>query len=161
MSTATTAADLISPWAWTGFSGMPVTGTAAANHLDLTLKILERDGWVRNYSDNTDPLADITERSTFRQMLYGLVTAIREFTTRGPHTLGGAMSQATTEGSNSDAQHSAGHCLTAILRSRYDLDLHNIACFNSWAERQEQTYDDVRDLITEAAGLARTHGPAA
>ncbi|WP_044377401.1 DUF6197 family protein [Streptomyces noursei] len=166
MNTTTSPADLISSYAWAGFSGQPVTGEAAADHLTLALKILDRDGWVsRDTTPSTEPTAldDITSKSTFREMLYGLVSAVRELVSSDGDgiTLDYAMLRASSEGSDSDARCAAEHCLQAILRARFGRSVTDWVSYSAWADRQGRTFDDVRELLIEAADLARTHGPTA
>nr|WSX25572.1 hypothetical protein OG690_38460 [Streptomyces tubercidicus] len=148
---------------WLGRSGQPVTGAAAAAHLDLTLKILDRGGWVRVYTDEGDGgLRGLTKASSFRDMLHGLVVAVRDLVTDGgPRTLGSAMYRADEEGSDMDASYAAMKCMEAAIRARYDLEPTASVCVFAWANRQGRTFDEVRELLTEAADLARTHGPAA
>ncbi|MEW1678134.1 hypothetical protein AB0O47_33585 [Streptomyces noursei] len=166
MNTTNSPADLISSYAWAGFSGQPVTGEAAADHLAIALKILEREGWVgrdTTPSAESTALDDITSRSTFREMLFGLVSAVRDLLSSesGGMSLDEAMLRASAEGSDSDARCAAEHCLQAILRARFGRSVTDWVSYNAWADRQRRTFDEVRELLIEAADLARTHGPTA
>jgi hypothetical protein len=153
--------EIIPAQTWYG-GGQLVTGADVVRHLDLTLTILERDGWVRTDSSGESGLKGLTKSSSIRDMLYGLVTAVRDFgSDRGPHTLLIATYRASDEGSDADTRFAAERCLQAAIRGRYGLKPHVTICINAWATRQGRTFDEVRELLAAARELAIVYGPTA
>lgn len=147
---------------WTGSNGDTITGTAAAHHLTTTLNILETRGWTRTLTD-TEPtsLDGLTKTSPIRDMLHGLIEALRDALApgRGPITLTYALTVAMQQDAGDpDTHRAAERCLDAALQARTG---HATADYWSWSQRIGRTWAEVRELLAEAADLARTHGPAA
>lgn len=72
------------------------------------------------------------------------------------HSLWRAMLQLADSSFDADTQTVAENCLRLIVRARTGALM---VFLMQWEERQGRTLDDVRDVVTAAAKLARKHGP--
>lgn len=147
---------------WRGPSGENVNGEAAARHLEATAALLERDGWTRVY-DTTGPTAEEPapgDSSTLRERFAWIFRVVRsEYDSNPARTLGVALLAVSNSASgDADTESAAEAVLRAVLRARTGA---RYVQLSAWASRLNRTWPQVRDLLTEAAAVAREFGPAA
>lgn len=150
---------------WSGMSGEPVTGAEVAHHLEATINILKRDGWVRRYSDDTevDLSGDINTMSitTMIRKLFALAREEFGYSSDTRWTLSGAMNRAVNEDEgDDDTLYASARVLGVILRvsrgettNKYDL-IHD-----TWSAKIGRTEDEVMALLAAGAEFARQYGP--
>lgn len=146
---------------WTGHSGEQATGEDTARHLDAVRELLERDGWVRHHgNDDPDVEFDDSDSASVKNMLRQIIRAIREFVgVDKRRTLWVAlMHVAASDDGDDDTQLMAERSLDVILRARTGA---RFASHSAWASKLGRTWEEVSDLLADAARFARTHGPAA
>ncbi|WP_069874506.1 DUF6197 family protein [Streptomyces malaysiensis] len=162
ISTHATAAQYAAehPAFWTGLSGEQVSGEQAARHIDATLALLERDGWVRTYGNDNQDVEMPAEDASVKEMLRGLFRVIRDFMgTDKRRTLLTAIDDvAYSDDGDSDTETVAKQVLNVILRARSGA---STAYYGAWASKLGRTWEEVSDLLVEAATFARTYGPTA
>lgn len=161
MTTATDPLDVAAKYDtfWTGPSGETVTGEAAARHLDATRELLERDGWVRSYDHSDQDVEMPAEDASVKDMIRQLFRVIRDAVASDKRrTLGVAVFHVTSSDGDDDTQQAAIRILDVILRARTGADF---ASHGAWASKLGRTWEEVADLLTEAATFARAHGPDA
>jgi hypothetical protein len=146
---------------WVGRSGEQVTGEAAARHLEATAALLEKDGWVRHYTDDESDI-DLPddESMSVKDMVRQLYRVVRELVGPGDprRTLFTALRDAAESAeSDSDTIAVASQCLDRIVRARTGTDW---AYCSSWAERTGRTWTEVAEVLATGAAFARTYGPA-
>lgn len=146
------------PEFWTGWSGEQAPGELVAEHLETTLALLEKRGWVPvRRSDGTaaglpDPDDDTL---SLKAMVRGLLRAVRDsLTDAGPVTFADAWFR--VDGSDNDARTVADRLLDEMVRAHTG---HRSAFADSWISKNGRTFDEVRDLLSTAAAFARAHGP--
>ena len=165
MTTATSVHDTAAELAaknntfWTGPSGETVTGEATAHHLDTTRKLLERDGWVRNYGNDDQDVEMPDENASVKDMIRHLFRVIRDAvgTDKRCTLSSGIYAVTRSDDGDDDTEQTATRVLDVILRARSGA---NSAFYASWASKLGRTWEEVSDLLTEAAEFARTYGPA-
>lgn len=144
---------------WFDGSGVPVTGEETARHLEATLALLEEQGWRRDWGidDGPEDPGEIDESASVPAMLRHLIrmltSVIRYEYFSGPEGL--LLSQAADR-VGSDVSRVSEACMELVLRARTGAPS---ASYRSWAGRADRTFDEVRDLLVEAAGFARRFGP--
>ncbi|MGW7617390.1 DUF6197 family protein [Streptomyces antimycoticus] len=166
MATAISTLDAAAEYAaeqqafWTGRSGEQVTGEETARHLDATLALLERDGWVRNYGNDDQDVEMPAEDASVKTMLRQLFHVIRDaIGTDKRHTLSVAVYQvAGSDNGDDDTWVAAERVLDVIMRARTGA---RTASYSAWASKIGRTWEEVADLLAEAAKFARTYGPTA
>ncbi|MFE2383176.1 DUF6197 family protein [Streptomyces misionensis] len=150
---------------WVGPSGEESSGEAVARHLEATIALLEKDGWIRAYDSSKDwsagaALAD-DDSMTIKAMLRALIRFVRvEIGTDPQRTLGTALrhvGEAGTHG-DTDTAHVADFVLDLVIQAHTGSDS---ARATPWSERQHRTLADITALLTAGARFARTYGPAA
>ncbi|MEU6102788.1 DUF6197 family protein [Streptomyces flaveolus] len=156
------AADSYLPL-WTGPSGEESSGEAVARHLEATIALLDKDGWIRAYDHGKDwstgaHLADDDSMSV-RDMLRALLRFVREESGTDPHrTLSTALRHVgeSGEGGDTDTASVAGYVLDRVIQAHTGSDS---ARATPWSERQHRTHADITALLTAGARFARTYGP--
>ncbi|MFE5095989.1 hypothetical protein ACFRCI_38015 [Streptomyces sp. NPDC056638] len=159
------AADAHRPL-WTGPSGEESSGEAVARHLEATIALLERDGWVRTYDSDaqwsTNPVLDTGESATVESMLRSLLDLVREETagTGDPRrSLFTALRHVSgSDHGDSDTCDIAAEILALVIRAHTGSAT---AHATQWSERLTRTYADITALLTVGARFARTYGPGA
>ncbi|WP_344568927.1 hypothetical protein [Streptomyces axinellae] len=144
---------------WRGLSGEQITGEQVIEHLAATFALLERAGWVRTWREAqtggaSNPVDDLSEASSVRQILRAAVWALKDFagSGHGPMTFGYALHRV----GDTDSWSATSKVLEMVLKSRTGADYANAA---SWAERRGRTWGDLRELAAVAAEVARRSGP--
>jgi len=157
-----TVAGLIDdePRLWQGQSGEQVTGEQVAHHLEATIAFLERVGWERVYSTGAEnELGDVDDSMTVKDMLRTLIGWIRTEDAPSPRNLPMALSHiANTDDGDSDTYSVGNRLCDVVVRARTNSPYANAT---AWASKLGRTWPEVRGLLVEAAGVARTYGPAA
>ncbi|MFJ1751168.1 hypothetical protein ACIOJD_33810 [Streptomyces sp. NPDC088116] len=150
---------------WVGPSGEESSGEAVARHLDATIALLDKDGWVRaydygkNWSTTGADLAD-DDSMTVKAMLRALLRFVRDDSDNDPcRTLATALRHVGEDGGHGDTDtaYVAGCALDLVVQAHTGSDS---ARATPWSERQHRTHADITALLTAGARLARTHGPA-
>lgn len=146
---------------WTGSSGETTTGAQLAHYLDTINEILDRDGWIRVYTDSTVDLPGDTSAMSLTAMVRKLYQAIHEeIAPNGKRrVLYSAMTEAIRQDAgDKDMERVAERVLDVIVRARTGSDQ---AMHGYWVEKLGRTADEVRDLLSTASEFARLYGPAA
>lgn len=152
---AATAKATAAPGFWIGHSGEEVSGSDVATHLEATLALLEKRGWARTPHDPTPELPTADENTTVKALLLDLLKAARSLVAdHGPLTLGIAMIQARGKAGDQDTEAVADRLMNALVAARTGQPF---AQHNAWAEKKSRTWDEIRDLLTAAASIARNH----
>lgn len=108
----------------------PVTGRQVADHIEASIKVLDRDGWT--------------------QMAW---TAAG-----GSHCIAGALRVARREGTGTEGTHRAAlRCMGLLLKARQPESNENCLL---WNDTRGRTYAEVREALATTAEFARTYGPA-
>lgn len=161
---AALAADAYRP-VWTGPSGEESSSETVARHLEATIALLNQEGWVRTYAQNTQKPTDEDlvddDSMTIKQMVRALLRIVRaEIGDPLQPTLPLALNRIGVDGIHGDMDtvHVSLRVLDLIIRAHTGSDS---ASATLWAERQHHTHADVTALLTAAASFARTYGPAA
>ncbi|MEV0695279.1 hypothetical protein [Streptomyces sp. NPDC050388] len=149
---------------WTGPSGEESSGEAVARHLEATIALLEKDGWIRAYDYGKDwstgaHLAD-DDSMTVKDMLRALLRFVREESGTDPQrTLSTALRHVgeAGEAGDTDTANVAGYVLDRVIQAHTGSDS---ARATPWSERQHRTHADVTALLRAGARFARTYGPA-
>ena len=150
---------------WIGPSGEESSGEAVARHLEATIALLEKDGWIRAYNYNRDrssgaDLAD-DDSMTVKAMLRALIRFVRdESGTAAPQrTLATALRHVGEDGIHGDTDTAivAGYVLDRVIQAHTGSDSARAV---SWSERQHRTHADITALLTAGARFARTYGPS-
>lgn len=158
------AADAYHPL-WTGSSGEESSGESVALHMEATIALLTKDGWIRthNYSrdwSNSAILAD-DDSMTVKSMLRSLLRFVREESSSDPQrTLHTALRHVGEDGAHGDTDTAcvAGRVLDRLIQAHTGC---TSAHATPWSERQHRTHADITALLTAGARFARTHGPRA
>jgi len=164
MTTQTlTITDLLNdaPRLWTGHSGEQATGEQVAHHLEATIAYLERVGWERTFATTNDDAAElhVNDSMTVKGMLRSLIDWVRTQNTTGSRNLPLALSHiANTDDGDTDTHGIASRLCDFVIRARTNNTYANAA---AWASKLGRTWPEVKQLLTEAADVARTHGPTA
>jgi hypothetical protein len=143
---------------WTGRSGEQVTGEQAARHIDATLALLERDGWVRNYRTDDPDIEIPDETASVKTMIRQLFRVLRDVVGADRRcTLSVAVyNVASGDNGDDDTWVVAERVLDVIMRARTGS---TTACSSTWASKLGRTWEEVSELLVEAAKFARTYGP--
>lgn len=156
------AADPYRP-VWTGPSGEESSGEAVARHLEATIALLDKDGWIRTYDSGAEwsagkNLAD-DESMTVKAMLRQLIRYVRdELGSDSRRTLFTALRHVgESEHGDADTRSISESVLDLVIRAHTSQDLANA---NPWSERQHRTHADITALLMASARFARTYGPA-
>ncbi|GHJ34324.1 hypothetical protein TPA0910_87570 [Streptomyces hygroscopicus subsp. sporocinereus] len=161
LSTFDIAAQYVAarPTFWTGPSGEQVTGEQTAHHLDAVHDLLQRDGWVRNFRTDDPDIELPDETASVKTMIRQLFRVIRDIVgTDKRNTLHLAIHHvAKSNDGDDDTGETAINVLHAILQARTGADT---ALVGAWASKLGRTWEEVAELLTEAAKFARTYGPA-
>ncbi|MGW7620771.1 DUF6197 family protein [Streptomyces antimycoticus] len=157
------AADYYRP-VWTGLSGEESSGEAVARHLEATITLLDKDGWVRIYDSGTDwstgPDISDDDSMTVKAMVKSLLRLVRDEIGTDPHrTLSTALRHVGEGGGHGDPDTAniAEVVLDLVVRAHTGSDS---ACAKAWSERLNRTHTDITALLTAGARFARTYGPA-
>ncbi|PJE97156.1 hypothetical protein CUT44_14345 [Streptomyces carminius] len=168
-TTLPTAEEIAASLDWRGRSGEVVPGADAAHHLEAVRSLLDKRGWSRTVGsgsdeeeteDGTHPLAGADESWTVKRLLLGLIRAVVEEMswTPAPPTLNGALDAVSrTADGDADTETVAGRCIEAVLRLRTGARYPSLI---AWSGKRGRTYEEICEVLTEAAAFARTHGPA-
>ncbi|WP_411575190.1 hypothetical protein [Streptomyces fradiae] len=157
---------------WLGNSGEGCTGEAVARHLEATLALLEKDGWVRVYdaqpvqqTGDHSPALVADESMSVKQLLLQLVRFIRaevadaDVPAESHRTLANALRYvATSTHGDGDTCEVASWVLSLLVRAHTG---HAQALASPWAERQHRTFADITALLTAGIAFARRYGPGA
>ncbi|WP_060887493.1 DUF6197 family protein [Streptomyces caniscabiei] len=161
-TSAELAADAYQP-VWTGPSGEESSGEAVARHLEATIALLDKDGWIRVYDSSAEWSASkalaYDESMTVKAMLRQLIRFVRDdLGSDSRRTLFTALRH-VGEGDHgdSDTRDIAESVLGLVIRAHTGQDQ---ARANPWSERRHRTHADVTALLTAGARFARTYGPA-
>ncbi|MYU20798.1 hypothetical protein [Streptomyces sp. SID8352] len=139
---------------WIGYSGETISGQEVADFLNATRTVLEKTGWTRSYTDSDPDLPEPDESMTLKAMILTLWRYARQaLSQQGPLTLNFGMHQVD----NSDAHRVADRVLDSLVAAHTGTPT---AQATAWAGRTTRTWDEVRNLLTAGADLARAHGPA-
>ncbi|MFJ5142742.1 hypothetical protein [Streptomyces sp. NPDC088707] len=148
---------------WTGPSGEESTGEAVALHMEATIALLDKDGWIPTYNHGTDWSrgADLTtdDSMTAEDMLRLLLRLVRDEIDDVPQrTLPTALRHVgeACEHGDTDTAHIALTVLDLLVQARTGSDT---ARATPWSERLHRTHADVALLLTAGARFARVHGP--
>lgn len=148
---------------WIGPSGEESTGEAVARHLEATIALLDKDGWIRafDYSRGWSAAADLAddESMTVKAMLLQLIRFIREESGTDPQRpLSTALRHVGEDGAHGDTDTAivAGYVLDRVIQAHTGSDT---ARATAWSERQHRTHADITALLTAGARFARTYGP--
>jgi hypothetical protein len=148
---------------WTGPSGEESSGEAVARHLEATIALLDKDGWIRvhnygkDWSSGTD-LAD-DDSMTVKAMLRALIRFVRDESDTDPQrTLSTALRHVGEDGEHGDTDTAcvAGYVLDRLIQAHTGSDS---ARATPWSERQHRTHEDITALLTAGARFTRTYGP--
>lgn len=152
---AATAKAETDPGFWIGHSGEEVRGSDVATHLEATLALLEKRGWTRTPHDPTPELPEVDENASVKALLHSLWKWGRTLVgDTGPLTLAIAMIQARGKAGDQDTNAVADRLMNALVAARTGQPF---AQHNAWAEKKSRTWDEIRDLLTAAASIARSH----
>ncbi|MGX1540873.1 DUF6197 family protein, partial [Streptomyces diastaticus] len=109
---------------WTGPSGEQSSGEAVARHLEATVALLDKDGWIRayNYSRDWSNGADLADDDsmTVKAMLRALLRFVRDETDHSPQrTLPTALRHVGEEGEHGDTDtaYVAGSVLDRLIQA--------------------------------------------
>lgn len=157
------AADAYRP-VWIGPSGEESSGESVARHLEATIALLDKDGWVRAYDYGNDwsagaNLAD-DDSMTVKEMVRSLLRFVREESGPGPQrTLTTALGHVGAGGEHGDPGTVcvASEVMNSVIQAHTGSDS---ARATPWSERKHRTHADVTALLTASARFARIHGPA-
>jgi hypothetical protein len=157
------AADSYQPL-WIGPSGKESSGESVARHLEATIALLEKDGWIRAYDYSKDwsagaDLAD-DDSMTVKGMLRALIRFVRDESGTTPQrTLSTALRHVGEDGAqgDTDTAYVAGFVLDRLIQAHTRSDS---ARATPWSERQHRNHADVTALLTAGARFARTYGPS-
>lgn len=147
---------------WTGPSGEESTGEAVARHLEATIALLNKDGWIRVQDFNATPsLVDLPDDDsmTVKAMLRSLLHFVREESrTDQRRTMYSALHIVGRGGRDGDTDTGtiAGEVLDLLVRALTGSDS---ARATPWSERQHRTLVDITALLTAGARFARLYGP--
>ncbi|MGW7343146.1 DUF6197 family protein [Streptomyces sp. NPDC054854] len=149
---------------WSGPSGEESTGEAVARHLEATVALLDRDGWIRTYDQGktwgagTDLAED--DSMTVKAMLKALLRFVRdEVGDQDPRrTLSTALRHVGEGGTRGDTDTAsiASDVLDLVVRAHTGT---KSARATPWSERQRRTHGDITALLAAGARFARTYGP--
>lgn len=155
---------------WTGPSGEESSGEAVARHLEATVTLLDKDGWIRIHTYNRasgGADADLTddESMTVKEMLRALLRVVRneiegDIDLDPRRTLSTALRHVGEDGVQGDTDTAvvAGYVLDRLIQAHTGSAN---ARATAWAERQHRTHADITALLCAGARFARTYGPAA
>ncbi|GGP80361.1 DUF6197 family protein [Streptomyces melanogenes] len=156
------AADSSQPL-WIGPSGEESSGEAVARHLEATIALLDKDGWIRayDYSKDWSASADLADDDsmTVKAMLRALIRFVRDESGTDPQRpLGTALRHVGEAGvhGDTDTAYVAGFVLDRVIQAHTGSDS---ARATPWSERQHRTHADITALLTVGAQFARTYGP--
>lgn len=158
------AADAYRP-VWIGPSGEESSGESVARHLEATIALLDKDGWVRAYDYSKDWSAGANlaadDSMTVKEMVRSLLRFVREESGPGPQrTLSTALGHVGAGGEHGDPDTVcvASEVMNSVIQAHTGSDS---ARATPWSERKHRTHADVTALLTASARFARIHGPAA
>ncbi|MEU9413230.1 hypothetical protein AB0E08_47125 [Streptomyces sp. NPDC048281] len=147
---------------WLGPSGEESSGEAVARHLEATIALLDKDGWIRAYSTTGQPTSPIPDDDTMtvKAMVQTLLRLFREETVPA----GSARTMPTALRQVGEGEHGDTDTYAVALRV-LDLVVRAHTGFKeaqaiSWSERNARTHADITALLTAGARFARAHGPA-
>ncbi|MDX3232526.1 hypothetical protein [Streptomyces sp. ME19-01-6] len=149
---------------WIGPSGEESSGEAVARHLEATIALLDKDGWIRVHSYNRDwssgtDLAD-DDSMTVKAMVRALLRFVRDESDNDPRwTLSTALRHVGEDGEHGDTDTAsvASYVLDRLIQAHTGSDS---ARATPWSERQHRTQADITTLLTAGARFARTYGPS-
>ena len=157
------AADSYRP-VWIGPSGEESSGEAVARHLEATITLLDKDGWIRvhNYSRDWSSGADLADDDsmTVKAMVRALLRFVRDESDNDPQrTLSTALRHVGEDGEHGDTDTAsvASYVLDRLIQAHTGADS---ARATPWSERQHRTHAEITALLTAGARFARTYGPA-
>ncbi|CAL9327255.1 DUF6197 family protein [Streptomyces sp. SudanB182_2057] len=149
---------------WIGPSGEESSGEAVARHLEATVVLLDKDGWIRayNYSKDWSAGADLADDDsmTVKAMVRALLRYVRDESGTGPQrTLPTALRHVGEDGEHGDTDTAcvAGHVLDRLIQAHTGSAT---ARATPWSERQHRTHADITALLSAGARFARTYGPS-
>ncbi|MDH2392990.1 hypothetical protein QCN29_30280 [Streptomyces sp. HNM0663] len=156
------AADFYRP-VWIGPSGEESSGEAVARHLEATIALLDKDGWIRayHYGKGWSAGADLADDDsmTVKAMVRVLLRFVRDESGTGPQrTLSTALRHVGEDGGHGDTDTASigSDVLDLVIQAHTGSDS---ARATPWSERQHRTHADVTALLTAGARFARTYGP--
>ncbi|MFJ8769891.1 DUF6197 family protein [Streptomyces clavifer] len=156
------AADSYRP-VWVGPSGEESSGESVALHLEATIALLDKDGWIRTYDHGADWSTGVDlpddDSMTVKQMLQALLRFIRDESSTGPErTLASALTHIGVGGEHGDPDTAsvAADVMNCMIQAHTGSVT---ARATSWSERKHRTLADVTALLTASARFARLHGP--
>lgn len=148
---------------WIGPSGEESSGESVARHLEATIALLDKDGWVRVYDSGKDwsAGADLAadDSMTIKDMLKTLLRFVRDESGAEPHrTLSTALRHVGEAGDHGDTDtvSVASHVLDRVIQAHTGSET---ARATPWSERQHRTHADITALLMAGARFARTYGP--
>ncbi|MGA5207934.1 DUF6197 family protein [Streptomyces variegatus] len=157
-------ADAYGP-VWTGPSGEESSGEDVARHLEATIALLDKDGWIRayNYGKDWSAGADLADDDsmTVKAMVRALLRFVRDENSTDPQrTLSTALRHVGEDGGHgdTDTDYVASCVLDRVIQAHTGSDS---ARATPWSERQHRTQADITALLTAGARFARTYGPGA
>ncbi|MFF7189651.1 hypothetical protein ACFZAR_31470 [Streptomyces sp. NPDC008222] len=149
---------------WIGPSGEESSGEAVARHLEATIALLDKDGWIRayNYSKDWSAGADLAndDSMTVKAMVRALLRFVRDESGTDPQrTLSTALRHVGEDGEHGDTDTAcvAGYVLDRLIQAHTGSDS---ARATPWSERQHRAHADITALLTAGARFARTYGPS-
>jgi uncharacterized protein involved in high-affinity Fe2+ transport len=148
---------------WIGPSGEEPSGEAVTCHMEATIALLEKDGWIRAYNHGKDwsasaDLAD-DDSMTVKAMLRALIRFVRDESSTDPQrTPSTALRHVAEDGTHGDkdTDYVAGYVLDRLIQA------HTGSCTaraTPWSERQHRIHADITALLTAGARFARAYGP--
>ncbi|MFB8442732.1 hypothetical protein ACFC7A_27145 [Streptomyces niveus] len=147
---------------WIGPSGEESSGEAVARHLEATMALLDKDGWIRvqdfGPDSSTVDLSD-DDSMTVKAMLKALLRFVREESRTDPErTMATALYIVGRDGrdGDTDTANIASEVLDLVVRAHTGSDS---ARATPWSERQHRTHADVTALLDAGARFARAYGP--
>ncbi|MFF2308537.1 hypothetical protein ACFVVP_39310 [Streptomyces sp. NPDC058128] len=149
---------------WVGPSGEESTGEAVARHMEATIALLDKDGWIRTYDHSADwskgeDLAtddSMTAEDMLRLLLRLVSDEVGNVPQRNLPTALRHVGEACEHG-DTDTAHIATTVLDLIIQARTGSDT---ARATPWSERQHRTHTDIAFLLTAGARFARAYGPS-
>ncbi|MGW7341219.1 DUF6197 family protein [Streptomyces sp. NPDC054808] len=147
---------------WIGPSGEESSGEEVARHLEATIALLDKDGWIRAHNYSRPAGVDLADDDSMsvKDMLRMLLRFIREESGTDPQRpLFSALRHVgeVGEAGDTDTASVAGHVLDHVIQAHTGTDS---ARATPWSERQHRTHADITALLRAGARFARTYGPA-
>ncbi|MGP3637226.1 DUF6197 family protein [Streptomyces sp. 24-1644] len=150
---------------WIGPSGEESTGEAVARHLEATVALLDKDGWIRAHKYDRDGAIGATladdDSMTVKEMVRALLRFVREESDDTPdpqRPLYTALRQVAEDGEHGDTDTAfvAGCILDRLIQAHTGSAS---ARATAWSERQHRTHADITALLCAGARFAFIYGP--